>query len=809
MKRTKPTILPSRRRLLHTLMLLAWAVGILGVRPNAAQAQTVSGGRKIPVRFSASACPADPRPGEFITVTVKVKIDPGWHFYAPASASPAGTPTTVSDITAFGDWKPLGDTQDNTKPTIKLDPNFHAEVAFHEGTAELSRSFRVDEKTSVASPKVSVRYQTCDDKICLPPTTVDLLVKLAVVPGTVRPEFKDAPVGAVAPAASVSPAAQSSTSGATGSDLSGPWFFLAAAGAGLLALITPCVFPLIPITLASFAKQANGDRGKMSRLAAGYALGVAGLYVAVGGLMSILAGAAGVNQLAANPWVNLFAFVVFVVFALSFFETVQIGVPSRLTGAVSGKARSSKSGLVSLVLLGIVFVLASFTCTAPFIGTLLVASAGGERLRPLLGMTVFALAFTSPFLLFALISATKKGPLDTAALTRIPKGGAWLARVKATLGFIELAAALKFLSNADMVWGWRLLTQPVLLAAWALLFMLAAMYLLGVVRFGVVAETETGPDRVSPTRGIFAGLFAGMALYCFWGLSGRPLHPAVETFLPPSDYGVSASSGTGTGSHRDGLDWMTDYDAALAKAKAENKPLFIDFTGYTCTNCRWNERNVFPDAGVKEALGKYVLVQLYTDGGADGPRNQKLQETKFGDIALPLYGVVDSATGNVVDKTAGVQTVGAFSTFLNASQSKVGATTVASNPRRTGPAAPAKITAWAPYSPEAVAAAKAAGKPVVIDFTADWCVNCKQIEKDVFKQPQTAARLDREVVTLRADLTKWADPKSVALQKQFGFGALPTIVLIGKNGTENKALRITGRLSVADFNKRLDGVTGG
>jgi thiol:disulfide interchange protein len=257
----------------------------------------------------------------------------------------------------------------------------------------------------------------------------------------------------------------------------------------------------------------------------------------------------------------------------------------------------------------------------------------------------------------------------------------------------------------------------------------------------------------------------------------------------------------GSAAHADGLEWMTDYDAALARAKAEGKPLFIDFTGYTCTNCRWNERNVFPDPVVKAALSKYVLVQLYTDGGVDGPKNQKLQESKFGDIALPLYGVVNSATGDVVSKTAGVQTTGEFSAFLTESFGKAAVV-----PDATASEAPEEV-AWAPYSPEAVAAAKSAGKPVVIDFTADWCVNCKQIEKEVFEQPQVADRLSKEVVTLRADLTKWADPASAALQKEFDFKALPTIVLLDANGKENKELRITGRLSVDEFEKRLDGIT--
>jgi thiol:disulfide interchange protein DsbD len=761
----------NRTAPLVAVLLAAFASVTFGVRPASAQS-----GRKLPVRFTAAVKPEAVRAGEAVTVTVKAEIDAGWHLYAPESASPKPNPATPSDITALGDWKAVGPTTDDAPPEKKFDKNFEAEVAFHEGEASLSRAFRVSEESPATPPgEVSVRYQVCDASVCLPPTTAKVPVALTVEAGEARAEYK----AAAAPVAS-------SAGDATGG-LGGPWFFLAAAGAGLLALVTPCVFPLIPITLASFAKQADGDRKKLARLAVGYALGVAALYVAVGGFVSVVAGAAGANKLAANPWVNLFAFGVFVVFALSFFETIQLNLPMGLQGAVHGKARS-KGGVLQLVLLGVVFVIASFTCTAPFVGTLLVATAGGELLRPLLGMAVFALAFTSPFLLFAAFPQT---------LTRMPKSGAWLARVKATLGFVELAAALKFLSNADMVWQWGLLPQPVLLAAWALLSALASLYLLGLLRFGVIAETEAPGARVSPLRGAFAGLFAGAALYCFWGLSGRPIHPIVETFLPPAGYGL-ASSGVGQagGGHPGGMEWMTDYDAALARAKAENKPLFIDFTGYTCTNCRLNERAVFPDPSVKAELEKFVRVQLYLDAGPDSTKNQKLELTKFGDVAMPLYGVVDPTTGAVIGKTAGVQTIGGFRQFLQESHAKTPVTT---------PEAEAEAAAlWAPYSEEALAAAKAAGKPVVIDFTAAWCVNCKQIEKEVFEQPAVADRLGREFVTLRADLTKWADPASVALQKKFGFAALPTIALLGPDGQEVKPLRITGRLPVAEFEKRLD-----
>ena len=547
---------------------------------------------------------------------------------------------------------------------------------------------------------------------------------------------------------------------------------------GCLALITPCVFPLVPITLTSFVKQADGDKGKLVRLSAGYALGIVLLYVLLGGVVTATLGATGINNIAANPWVNLGIFLVFVVFAFSFFETIQLTLPANLT-ALQGAAKA-KGGVAGLALLGVTFVLASFTCTAPFLGTLLVTAASGARLLPLLGMTVFSVAFVSPFLVFAAFPQW---------ISRIPKGGVWLARVKATLGFVELAAALKFLSNADQVWNWKLLTQPVLLAAWALIFVCAALYLARhTKRFGVVGELEAPGAKVSGPRAAFAGMFAFSALFCFWGLAGRPIG-ALGTFLPPSGYGGVASASD------NGLLWQTDYQAALALAKAENKPLFVDFTGVTCTNCRWNEINVFPRSEVKSQLADYVRVQLYTDRPGDAA-NQHLQETKFGDVALPLYAIVNPQTGAVVDKYAGTITNSAdFTRFLEKSQGNPPA------PNNGGVTAVGP--AWAAYSPSAISAAAQSGKPIIIDFTAAWCVNCKEIEHDVFADPAVAPTLADKFVTLRADLTQWSSPASAALEKQYGFGSLPTIVVLRPDGTEIKDLRITGRLSVAEFQKRM------
>ena len=738
----------------------------------------------LPVHFSAAVSPMPAHPGEAVTVTINVQIDPGWHVY---SVVPAATGPAATEITLLGDAAPLGQTTENA-PIQKFDPNFQTQVAYHETTAAFSRKFRINRPASA----VTLHYQTCNDHVCLPPTDVSLPLALAVVPGAVRVEY----TGGVPPAPILGSHTERGSPSNSGYPKLGAGgiglFLLAAVGAGLLALITPCVFPLVPITLTSFVKQAGGDKAKLVRLSTGYALGIVALYVLLGAVVTATLGATGINNIAANPWVNLGIFAVFVVFAFSFFETIQLTLPANLTAMQA--AAKSQGGLVGLALLGVTFVLASFTCTAPFLGTLLVTAASGARLLPLLGMLVFSLAFVSPFLVFAAFPQW---------ISRIPKGGVWLARVKATLGFVELAAALKFLSNADQVWNWRLLTQPVLLAAWALIFAAAALYLIGTLRFGVVGELEKPGTRVSAGRGVFAGVFALSALFCFWGLAGRPIG-ALGTFLPPSGYGGVVNAAD------TGLPWQTDYAAALAEAKRENKPLFVDFTGVTCTNCRWNEINVFPRSEVKAELGQYVRVQLYTDRPGDAA-NQKLQLTKFGDVALPLYAVVNSQTGDVVGKYAGTITSATdFTRFLSQrvppapNNGGTGAEVARAAPNLTPPSLGAGgQSLWAVYTPQSFAAATKSGKPIIVDFTAAWCVNCKEIEHDVFENPAVAPALADKFVTLRADLTQWSSPSSTALEKQYGFGSLPTIVILNPDGTEIKNLRITGRLSVAEFQKRL------
>ena len=750
-------------------------------------------GTPVPVHFTAAASPNPARVGEVVTVTVKAAVDAGWHIY---SVVPAPNGPSATQIASLGNWTPLGPTTEDA-PVQKFDANFGATVGYHEGAAAFVRAFRVPSGAASAPPSLQFHYQTCNARICLPPTDVSLAVPLKVAAGAARAAFVTAPSPTPPPADGergkklILPLSLSEGGGVGEGAASALLpFLLAANGAGLLAILTPCVFPLIPITLTAFVKQADGSKAKLVRLSGGYALGIVALYVGLGLVVALTLGAAGANRIAANPYVNLAEFVLFLVFALSFFEAIQIRLPGNL-GALQQAGRA-KGGTAGLTLLGVAFVLGSFTCTAPFVGTLLVAAANGSLARPLLGMTVFALAFVSPFLVFAAFPQW---------IAKIPKGGAWLTRVKGTLGFVEMAAALKFLSNADQVWQWKVLTQPVLLAAWAVIFVCAALYLWGTLRVGF---DEGSP--VSRTRRVSGAVFAAAAFYCFWGLAGRPLSPFVGAFLPPAGYGGMASAEDSRT-----LPWLTDYGAAFAQAKAEGKPLLIDFTGYTCTNCRLNEKNVFPRPAVQSAFARFVRVQLYTDGGPDGPRNQKLQQDKFGDVALPLYGIVDAQTGAVVDKTAGVQTPDGFAQFLARGQRPVASgSRFAADAKDTppppiigGPGGPSASPSWLPYSPAAVQQAQAAGKPVLVDFTAKWCVNCKEIERTVFDAPGVSPILAQNFVTLRADLTQWGSPASVALQKQYGFDALPTVIFLGTDGKERRGLRVTGLLSAADFQHRM------
>jgi thiol:disulfide interchange protein DsbD len=388
---------------------------------------------------------------------------------------------------------------------------------------------------------------------------------------------------------------------------------------GALSLITPCVFPMVPITVSYFTNRARKSRREAVTQALIYGAGIVLTFTGVGFTLALAYGASGLNRFAADPWLNLGVTAMFLAFALSLFGVWELALPSRLVNAAS-RADSGKGRLAGTLLMGLAFTLTSFTCTAPFLGTLLVVASQGDWQWPLAGMLAFSSVFALPFVILAFVPQV---------LASLPRSGPWLIAVKAVMGIIEIAAAMKFLSNADLVWGWNIFTRPVVLTSWVLLSIVLVVYLAGLVRLGPVPRLKRpGFGRmVAVAAAIVLGIWLGS------GLAGRRLGE-LEAFLPPAD--LAALSPTGE------LPWiLNNYDAALAQAREKRQRILIDFTGYTCTNCRWMEANMFPKPEVKQELLKFVTVRLYTDGkGEIYEQQQKMQQDRFGTVALPLYAIV-------------------------------------------------------------------------------------------------------------------------------------------------------------------------
>jgi thiol:disulfide interchange protein len=407
-------------------------------------------------------------------------------------------------------------------------------------------------------------------------------------------------------------------------------FIWLAMGMGALSLLTPCVFPMIPITVSYFTKRAAQSRGAATRNALVYALGIILTFTALGLTLALVFGAAGVNKLAANPWVNLLITAIFLGFALSLFGAYFIQVPPSLMNKLNNATgRAESREFIGTLLMGLTFTLTSFTCTAPFVGTLLVMASQGNWKWPLTGMLAFSTVFAIPFFVFA---------LAPQLMSQLPKAGGWLNSVKVVMGFLEIAAAMKFISNVDLIWRWGIFTRQVVLAVWVAIGILVVLYLLG--KFQMSHDSPLA--SVSALRAVFAIIFLSTSVWLTSGLFGRSLGE-IESFLPPTDVSEQKPAAAGGATKPAELTWiLNDYKAALAQAKEQNKPIFIDFTGYTCTNCRWMEANIFSRQDVTKELDKFVRVRLYTDGDGEVYENQqKMENDRFGTVALPFYAILN------------------------------------------------------------------------------------------------------------------------------------------------------------------------
>jgi thiol:disulfide interchange protein DsbD len=620
-----------------------------------------------PARWRASGPGKAVRPGEKFSVRLSASISSGWHMYS--ITQPSGGPTTTVITIPAAQQFSLDGKVSGPPPRTAYDANFEMNTETYEDSAEFVIPVTVVSSIRSGDQKlaIDVKFQVCNETMCMPATTEHLTIPVrietietaAAMAGKSIAQTGPAVSSVPPPVASVSPAASENSAEGSPSGLGvhrqsiGSFLWLAAAMGGL-SLLTPCVFPMIPMTVSYFVNHSGASRRSAVITALLYSLGIILTFTALGLLLAIVFGAGGVNMLAANPWVNVLITAVFLGFAFSLFGAYFIQVPPVLTNKLDSFTRRKEgSKVVGALLMGFTFTLTSFTCTAPFVGTLLVMTAQGNWRWPLAGMLAFSTVFAIPFSLLA---------LAPQVLSQLPKSGGWMISVKVVVGFLEVAAAMKFLSNADLVWRWGIFTRQVVLATWVGIGILTISNVLGYLR----VSHEEPVSNIGPARLIVAMIVLATTIWLVPGLFGRHLG-ALEAFLPPETTSSSADAiEKPQSSPAAEVHWViNDYEVALAQAKRENMPVFIDFTGYTCTNCRWMEANMFSRPEISEELKRYICVRLYTDGNGEIFKHQQtLQQEKFGTVALPFYAILRS-DGSVSDTFPGLtKSPSEFLTFL-------------------------------------------------------------------------------------------------------------------------------------------------
>ena len=672
------------RKTLSTLLLTMMAVSVMAQMMN-------------PVHFKSELKTTDGKAQGEIVFTAT--IDPGWHVYSTDLGQDGPIEATFNVVSADG-VEPVGKLKPKGNAVKKFDEMFGMELQYFENTATFVQEVKF------TKPEYTIdcylEYGACNDKSCMPPTQVELKQtgKSPIPPEEEKkveePEQKEetpAEVPADTIAADTTAVTPPPSEG-LGEVLWQPvidelraeggndnmanrsllYLLLMGFVGGLLAVCMPCIWPIIPMTVSFFLKRAKSDKRKGIRDAITYGLSIIIIYLGLGLLVTALFGSDTLNAMSTNAVFNIFLFLLLVVFALSFFGWFEIKLPDSWANSVDTKA-SSTTGLLSIFLMAFTLVLVSFSCTAPIIGLLLVeTTTSGNWIAPAVGMFGFALALALPFTLFALFPSWLK---------QAPKSGSWMTTLKVVLGFIELAFALKFFSVADLAYGWHLMDREVFLSLWIVIFGLLGAYLCGWLKF---QQDEVGGDlnKPMPVLCIMGGLVSlAFAVYMVPGLWGAPCK-AVSAFAPPmstQDFNLN----TRTVEAR-----FTDYEQGMAAARAEGKPVFIDFTGFGCVNCRKMEAAVWTDPRVADKLrNDYVLVSLYVDDKTplkepfevkDDDGNTKtlrtvgakwsyLQSHKFGANAQPFYVIIDPATGKpLCGSRAFDEDIDKYLDFLNKGQ---------------------------------------------------------------------------------------------------------------------------------------------
>ncbi len=568
-------------------------------------------------------------PGGKAYFELNAAIQPGWHLYSPTTPSGGPTITRIGlaenpSIASYNIYRP--------QPARKLDPNFQIDTETYTGSiaflieADISKSAQGN--STVAA---TARYQVCSDVKCLPPVKKTATTEVTFVSGGVQAGHSVPPgyalISAQPPPALPSPA-PARNFGPSDEPLFP--FLLTAFGFGLAALFTPCVFPMIPITVSFFLNQSTAapseKRSGGWTQALVFCLGIIVLFTGLGFLVTAIAGPFGVVQLGSNPWVNAFIAVVFFIFGLSLLGAFELRLPS---GLLTKLDRASQTGgYAGTLLMGLTFSLTSFACIGPIVGPLLIASVQSKGAQPVLGMLAFATGLAAPFFLLALFPAYLK---------KLPRSGGWMLRVKVVLGFIVLAVMLKYLSNVDLVLQTHWLTRERFLAAWIVLFALPGLYLLGLLPMEGIKRDE----RLGVARALVAALFLIFSISLVPGLFGGRLGD-LDAFIPESTGGVFGASAVQAEAAPANY-FKNQLGDALAAARAQNKLVLVNFTGYACTNCHWMKANMFPRPEIHSALNDLIVVDLYTDGtDNESEKNQKLEDSRFNTASIPFYALMDA-----------------------------------------------------------------------------------------------------------------------------------------------------------------------
>jgi len=620
-------------------------------------AASAFGQRLDPVQWTLTSDTQSAPAGSAVSLHLKATLQPGWHLYSLTTPKGGPIQTTAGltenpAIASVRFYQP--------QPVRKFDPNFKIDTETFEKDVDfpLAATLAKDAKTGATEIAAQVRYQACTDRQCLPPRrksaaftlNVDAAAPVAAafqIPGgyaevkAAEALLAAAPAGA-APAnsalasskdtASAAPAPTSSSALPIDSAGTG-MFLLTAFGLGLASIFTPCVFPMIPITVSFFINQNGGPHHKGLGQAFVFSLGIVVLFCALGLGVTAAVGPFGVNQLGANPWVNGFIALVFGTFALSLLGAFEITLPSGLLTKLDSASRHG--GYFGTLLMGLTFALTSFACIGPFMGSLLVATVQSKGLAPMFGMLAFAIGLASPFFFLAAFPSYLK---------KLPRSGGWLARVKVVMGFVLIAAMIKYLSNVDQVLQLGWITRERFLSAWFVMFSLAGLYLLGLLRLEGIDASE--PLRIG--RLMIGSFFLAGACSLLPGMFGASLGQ-IDAYVPAPSAALLNLGGRGTSTAENAQVWLKNqYRQALDQARAENKLVLVTFTGYACTNCHWMRANMFPRQPIAAATKSLVMVELYTDGtDKESEENQKLQDDKFKTVAIPYYALMDP-DGNVV-----------------------------------------------------------------------------------------------------------------------------------------------------------------